>query len=184
MTTSNDTLSQTTYTCDDCGARTSRETSSVWADEMVLCDLHGSGRYAGLRREIEAMVEELRGLNDPLVPCQFCQGTGYIEYFKHIDEGVCYNCKGTGMERNGELPADMARCAGCDHAIAAGLIWGVEDAEVCPNCWEDVHGYPRWSDPRDYGFYEHPVCETVSKVDNRRGCSLCLDIAGKQGEDW
>jgi hypothetical protein len=193
MTTCNTNASITSddtrnYHCDDCGVLVGANTSAVWSDVLTICDLctgSKADKAAALQREIDAMVEELRGLNDPLVPCQFCRGTGFIAHFKHVANGVCFNCDGSGMERSAPLPEDMARCMGCDHAFASGLIWGAEDAEVCPYCWEQVHGYPRWEDPGHYGFHEHPVCNMVEPMSVVRDhCSICEDIAGRKGEDW
>lgn len=30
------------------------------------------------------------------IACEFCGGTGYIERFAHVEDGVCYGCKGKG----------------------------------------------------------------------------------------
>ena len=180
------------YKCDDCGTLVGRNTSRVWSDVLTICDLCSGSKaekYAALQQEIDAMVEELRGMNDPKVPCVFCVD-GYIKEFSHVAEGVCFTCKGTGMMDNGLLPADMGICMGCDSAIAIGLLWGAEDAEVCPTCWEQVHGYPRWEDPEDHGFIKHAVCDMVVRGDSARernelrSCGICHDIAGTQGEDW
>jgi hypothetical protein len=139
---------------------------------------------AELQEEIDAMVEELRGLNDPMVPCQFCV-KGYIAAYKHVADGICFNCDGTGMERSMPLPADMARCKGCDHAFASGLIWGAEDAEVCPDCFEQAMGYERWGPNGRWseGRAEHIVCGMVS-IKPATDCMDCHEIAGQQGEDW
>ena len=34
-------------------------------------------------------------------PCSKCGGTGNIPQFGHVDEGICYWCKGTGVEPAG-----------------------------------------------------------------------------------
>ena len=126
--------------------------------------------------EVEATIEELRGMNDPLVPCGFCVN-GYIAAFAHIDNGICYNCDGTGMERNSVLPADMTRCAGCSRALASGLMWTAdEDSAVCPDCYKHVTGENRW--------YEVPDMCGQNTLVPEESCGDCRDIAGKQGEDW
>ena len=35
-------------------------------------------------------------------PCSKCGGTGNIPQFGHVDEGICYWCKGTGVEPKGK----------------------------------------------------------------------------------
>lgn len=30
------------------------------------------------------------------IVCPKCQGTGYIDQYKHIDSGICFECMGTG----------------------------------------------------------------------------------------
>jgi len=85
-----DTLVSEQYTCDDCGRSTSRATSSVWSDVLVLCDLHGKGRFEALAREIEAMEYELQ-------PCPRCNGEHYIPGFEHVDDAVCFQCNWSGL---------------------------------------------------------------------------------------
>jgi hypothetical protein len=29
--------------------------------------------------------------------CHKCNGSGYLEYYKHIADGICFTCKGTGL---------------------------------------------------------------------------------------
>jgi hypothetical protein len=130
-----------------------------------------ASRARALEIEIDAMVEELRGLNDPLVPCLFCV-KGYIAAYKHVADGICFNCEGTGMERNSVLPADMGRCDGCSHGIDAGLLWDAgPGTHVCPDCWEFIHGHPRWETEAQREDREIAEAEAYAEQMREQPCS-------------
>ena len=42
-------------------------------------------------------VREVRGITDT-EPCPKCPGTGYIEQYAHIENGLCFKCNGTGTK--------------------------------------------------------------------------------------
>jgi hypothetical protein len=137
-----------------------------------------STRYAALQQEIDAMVEELRGLNDPMVPCWACfqtpdgKATGYQPWHKHVEDGICFTCNGTGEVRNAELPEDMGQCEGCDYAFASGLIWDAgPGTHVCPYCWEDIHGHPRWETFRQREDREIAEAEAYAEQMRETPCS-------------
>ena len=132
---------------------------------------HTKQQYIDLQNEIDAMVEELRGLNDPFATCWQCEGTGMVPWFKHVAEGVCFPCNGTGKVRAAALPEDMGVCMGCDVAIAKGLIWGAWQAEVCPDCWEHVHGYPRWETEAERGDREIAEAGAFAERMREQPCS-------------
>lgn len=33
-----------------------------------------------------------------LTPCSRCGGTGYFQEYRHIDNGICFRCKGNRFE--------------------------------------------------------------------------------------
>ena len=42
-----------------------------------------------------ADVREVRGITDK-EPCPKCPGTGYIDQYAHVENGLCFKCNGTG----------------------------------------------------------------------------------------
>jgi formate dehydrogenase maturation protein FdhE len=32
------------------------------------------------------------------IPCQYCKGQGFLPQFKHVENGVCFTCNGSGIQ--------------------------------------------------------------------------------------
>lgn len=37
------------------------------------------------------------------IPCQNCKGNGTIAHFKHVENGICFECSGSGVQQVNEL---------------------------------------------------------------------------------
>lgn len=43
------------------------------------------------------------------VKCAKCKGTGIVNCYRHVDAGVCYDCKGVGFLLRKTKPVEMIR---------------------------------------------------------------------------
>jgi hypothetical protein len=98
--------------------------------------------------------------------CYKCNGTGYIQGFAHVAQGVCFDCKGSGVR-----PDKAKSNVGYSKAFAEGFRGGKQDdpyfpAEVQPTTWEVIGmpGHPTAEHRAMFweGFYYvgQPVCRS------------------------
>ena len=53
--------------------------------------------------------------------CTRCFGTGRIPNYAHIEGGICFRCKGTGLQWDGSFKAKYnGSCASCGASIREG----------------------------------------------------------------
>lgn len=65
-------------------------TSEKWMVHCPVCDSTG-----GVNQTMGSMLRKVQRE----VKCSRCGGTGYIGVYRHIEGGICFDCKGSGVRR-------------------------------------------------------------------------------------
>lgn len=53
--------------------------------------------------------------------CNRCFGTGRLGHFAHVERGICFQCRGSGLMWDGTFKAKFdSRCKGCGCQIRVG----------------------------------------------------------------
>jgi hypothetical protein len=64
-----------------------------WEDLITLCEeCHG---LLHKKEEIPIYDTSLKKINDELELCNRCKGTGFLPQYRHVQNGICFKCRGT-----------------------------------------------------------------------------------------